>query len=354
MKIVVDSGNISDVGKKRTRNEDYFGSYEFNGIKIYIVCDGMGGHTGGEFASRIAVNEIKLHLESLPGNEFNLQSELKNALLRADEAIRTKSIEDPELKTMGSTAVVLALKDGLAFIAHIGDSRVYLLRDGEFNQITKDHSLVQQMVDGGIIDAEQAKTHPSRNVVSRALGPEGKSEPEVQEPFPFYKNDIFLLCTDGLTGLVENDEINQKITALQPQDACIELVKMANDRGGNDNITIQIVKIVKGKMLPLSPEKKKSLIKFSGIGLGVILILLFSFIFADNFSNMFKAENPGKNDSTNTTKTDSITKTDSSSIDTILNKEIINKDNLKTGVQDVIEQETLKKADSLQIKSRER
>ncbi|MBE2279629.1 MAG: Stp1/IreP family PP2C-type Ser/Thr phosphatase [Ignavibacteriaceae bacterium] len=342
MKYIFESGNISDVGKKRTRNEDYFGQYEFNGVKIYIVCDGMGGYTGGEFASRLAVNEIKEHFESLNPNTENFGDELKSSLLRADAAIKKKATSDPEMKEMGSTAVVLLIKDGFANIAHLGDSRVYLHRDGMFHRITKDHSLVQQMVDGGIIDAEQAKTHPNRNVISRSLGPDGSSEPEVEQPLSIYKNDIFLLCTDGLTSLVEDEEIKSIIEGMDAQSACIELVNMANDRGGNDNITIQIVKVVKGKSLPPIPEKKKTLFKFSGIGLGVFLLLLISFIFADDFSNMLKTVNPVKNDSTNTAVPDTNAKNDTTSIDTSKNKVNSIENTLVTGAQNAIEQVTPK------------
>jgi serine/threonine protein phosphatase PrpC len=290
-------GNLSDLGKKRTVNEDYYGAFKGDFGNLIVVCDGMGGHKGGATASRIAVETIKLHFEKLSKN-FNPIEELKNSLLKADSNILQKAAESEDLKDMGSTAVVLLIKDNNAYFAHIGDSRIYLIRENKIHQLTKDHSLVQQLVDSGIIDEETAKTHPQRNVISRSLGAEGKNQPDIAEPITVFKNDIFILCTDGLSGYLSDNELLELATKNDPQTACVKMVNLANERGGKDNITVQVVKVTKGKRLPLRlPKQIKNLVLPITTGLfGVIVLLIILLIsFPDSTE---ESQNTNNSDST--------------------------------------------------------
>jgi protein phosphatase len=270
-------GNRSDVGRVRKANEDYFGTFRGTFGTLVVVCDGMGGHKGGAVASRLAVEAIKTHFESIE-KEFNPQEELRKALIEASNTILEKAAEDDELTGMGSTAVVLLIQDNVSYYAHVGDSRIYHIRAKEIKQITKDHSLVQQMVDAGMITEKAAKNHPKKNVITRALGSDGNAEPEVSEAFELCKNDKFILCSDGLTGFVEDNELLKYSEKYSPQEACIKLVDMANERGGKDNITVQIVKITNGPK-PVLPDKKiTNILLFTAIITFVIALALF-FIF---------------------------------------------------------------------------
>lgn len=256
MKTKLGISNLSDIGKVRKANEDYFGAYTCANGNLIIVCDGMGGYKGGAIASHIAVDTIKAHFDNLTGKFFEVD-ELKNALIKADLAIKNKAKEDKELSEMGSTVVVLFIKEGQAFTAHIGDSRIYMIRGKKIHMLTKDHSLVQQLVEAGIITAEAAKEHPQKNIITRSLGADDSGEPEVAQPFQTFKNDKYILCSDGLTGYLEDDEILQIVNVNPIQDACRILIDTANERGGKDNITVQIVEVKNGKTLPENRLLKK-------------------------------------------------------------------------------------------------
>ncbi len=268
MSYTIEIANLSDVGKVRTVNEDYFGSYQGEFGNMIIVCDGMGGHKGGYLASRLAVETIKTHFENLPP-DYNAQDELRAALQKADEIIKQKASEDLELSEMGTTAVVLLIKDDTCFYTNIGDSRIYHIRNDKITQITKDHSLVQQMVDNKIIDAMNAENHPNRNIITHSLGPGGNSTPDIFPPMKILQDDLFILCTDGLTKYVSDLELFEISTKHSPRNACELLIGLANTRGGRDNITVQIVAV----MGQNSPLKEK--IKFQ-IQQKVILITLVS------------------------------------------------------------------------------
>ncbi len=304
MKTKIKVGNLSDIGKKRTANEDYFGRYSGIYGDLIIVCDGMGGNKGGFRASRLAVEVIKEEFEKIRGENYDPKTVLREALAQADKKMKKESAENPELKEMGSTAVILLIKGNEAYTAHIGDSRIYMIRDGNIHQLTKDHSLVQQMVDGGIISAEKAKDHPNKNVIVRSLGADGSSEPEIAEPFSVFKGDYFILCTDGLTAYLDEYEIKEVVTTNNLQNACKILVDTANERGGKDNITVQIVNVVKGKRLPLKPQTKTKI--FYGLGVVILAILLFFTypMYSNIFNNITKTDNVNVNvPKPNTTKT---------------------------------------------------
>ena len=243
------SCGITDVGLKRGHNEDnYLINEELN---LFVVADGMGGHAGGEYASAICVNTVEEVVTSLEMNggvpvESDdpvevAREKLRYAIQLAGRRIYEKATEMPEYHGMGTTAVVLLVDNGNAIIAHVGDSRLYMMRDGKCEQVTDDHSLVYQKVKEGLITAEQAKTHRMRNVITRSLGYQEDVEVDVQVR-ALRRGDRFLLCSDGLCGHLEVDEIGQVLEA-GPQDSARRLVEIACERGGEDNITAVVARI---------------------------------------------------------------------------------------------------------------
>lgn len=326
-KIKLEIGNHSDVGRKRTANEDYYGSFSGEYGSLIIVCDGVGGVKGGTIASRKTVETIKSHFESLSG-KYDPQTELKNALDKADQVLKQIATESEELKELGSTAVILLIKDDYAYVAHIGDSRLYLIRGNKINQITTDHSLVQDMLKAGLINEEQAKTHPKKNIITRALGPQGSSNPDITSPIDIYKNDYFILCTDGLTSYLTDEELLTFVSENSSQNACIKLVNLANERGGKDNITVQVVKVITGKKYLISKKLNKKVLKIFSFIFIISALLLSLFLFSQteffnrNIKKLWIETDSLKTKTNNQNKENKI---DSVKIDSTLN----NKDSLK-------------------------
>ncbi|MDD3142770.1 MAG: Stp1/IreP family PP2C-type Ser/Thr phosphatase [Candidatus Cloacimonetes bacterium] len=257
------NANISDIGRNpaRTKNEDYFGHFQGEFGDLFLVCDGMGGHEGGEVASRLAVESIRKYFETnyIPGEELTV---IAQGIDFAQQKINERVELEPELAGMGTTLVLLLIHGVSYYIAHCGDSRIYLSRGGSIIQLTKDHSEVQMMVESGIITQEQAATHPRRNFITKAIG-HTSFAPDISGPHILQQDDVFLLCSDGLTEYVKDSELQQQMEE-EPQIACQNLVEMANDRGGSDNITIQIVQVQQCSPFTLSeelpvPRKKKIL-----------------------------------------------------------------------------------------------
>ncbi len=236
---------LTDTGRVRENNEDSLGTFDLtdaNAGWLFVVADGMGGHHGGEIASRLAVETIHKAFASTNGS---VPESLERAFYQANEAIHQAAVADAELSGMGTTCTAMVVVEGEAFFAHIGDSRAYLLRDGEFRQITEDHSLVGEMVRSGIITKEDAKIHPKRNVITRSLGVQADVVADVSgTPLALRAGDRILLCSDGLTGLVDDEDIAPVLEAMEPQAAARQLIDMANAAGGRDNITLQIVRYV--------------------------------------------------------------------------------------------------------------
>lgn len=249
MKIEVSS--LTDIGKIRPNNEDAVGHFEPKNAKeqgskgwLFIVADGMGGHRGGEIASKLAVDATQASYQT-DLNEDRAAA-LKAAVDHANRLILNESLSDEALMGMGTTCTAMAVHEGYAYFVHVGDSRAYVLRDGELVQLTQDHSLVGEMVRSGILSDEDARNHPKRNVITRSLGIHGIINLDTPfSPFELKKDDVFLLCTDGLTSLVNDDEISGSLSENKPDDACRKLVDAANQKGGKDNITVVVVKIGK-------------------------------------------------------------------------------------------------------------
>lgn len=248
----VASAGLTDVGRKRNHNED---SYLIDDeIQLYVVADGMGGHAGGGTASRIAVETIDKELrgawqsrESLfrskgPLQDSPLPEVLRGAVEKACLAIFSAAQDDPRLQGMGTTVISLLVKDDHALFAHVGDSRAYLVRGDLIQQISEDHSLVNEQIKAGMITPEEAKHSRYKNIITRSVGFEEEVQVDVMglvtEP-----GDTFLLCSDGLANMVEDHEIRDYVRKFPLQELPKRFVDLANERGGDDNITVILVQI---------------------------------------------------------------------------------------------------------------
>jgi PPM family protein phosphatase len=246
--ISIEHASLSDRGRVRMNNEDSHGQFvpdttaelEERGV-VFVVADGMGGHRGGEIASRIAVRTILAFYTADSGGDRSRA--LARAFHEANQTIIQEAVSDSTLFGMGTTCTALALYAGRAWLAHVGDSRCYMLRKGKIRQITSDHSIVGEMVRSGIISDEDARTHPRRNVITRSLGAQPDVAAETPESIELQVGDTFLLCSDGLTAYLSDIDLSVVMATLPPEEACKKMVKMANDQGGRDNITVQIVTV---------------------------------------------------------------------------------------------------------------
>ena len=242
MKIVAKT----DKGLVRENNQDAYAVGELpDEVAWAVVCDGMGGAAGGNIASALAVKVISDKITS-SYNEKMRDSSIKNLL---DSAITAANIEvydmaysRPDLKGMGTTVVAVVVRDNVAHIAHAGDSRAYLVNKDGVEQITVDHSLVQNLVDRGEITKEEAEHHPNKNVITRALGVDKRIDVDFSE-IDMQENETLVLCTDGLSNCVNNSEMAEDIKDGQYYAFADRLVKRANKNGGNDNITVVAIAI---------------------------------------------------------------------------------------------------------------
>jgi len=235
----------TDVGCHREINEDCSTYVEPDGEllkargRLVIVADGMGGHSAGEVASRMAVDVISRVYYDSTGDPA---SALKTSFLEANREIHQSATRDQARKGMGTTCTALVLRNGTALTAHVGDSRMYLIRNGQIYLMTEDHSAVMELVRRGLLTLEEARHHPDKNVILRALGSHREVNVSIwDEPFPVKGGDRFLLCSDGLYDLVDDTEIKEAVLAGDPHSACTRLITLAKDRGGYDNITVAVV-----------------------------------------------------------------------------------------------------------------
>lgn len=233
----------SDVGRHRERNEDsylLFPPVDEHDAALYVVADGMGGHVAGEVASSIAVNTI--------GSFFrkHVAGTLAERIREAVEASSADIYETGQRsgrQGMGSTVVCAVIQGDRLVSAHAGDSRLYRVRGGEIERLTHDHSWVQAQVDSGVLTPEQAETFEARNIITRALGVEDTVDVETNE-FQIEAGDRYVLCSDGLHGLVTDEEIAVQVESATTEDACDRLIAMANDRGGPDNVTAIVIEVL--------------------------------------------------------------------------------------------------------------
>lgn len=224
----------TDVGKVRANNQD--APIVSEKLRLYGVADGMGGHKGGEVASTSARDDL---LRELEGKTPSVAA-LSGAIEEVNRQIYHQQEHDDALTGMGTTLSVLWMSDNFVYIGHVGDSRVYLLREGEFKQMTLDHSLVEQLVREGVLTEEEAQNHPMRNIITRAIGTDESVEVDVVVE-ERRKGDLWLACSDGLHGLVDDRQMRDALRQYAPEKAADVLLKAALDAGGRDNVTLVIV-----------------------------------------------------------------------------------------------------------------
>ena len=235
----------SDVGKVREMNQDYYYiSNSLDEVQLYILADGMGGYNGGEIASKIAVETAKNYIENnfkeIEKDRDSIIQLLGSSMEYANMVVYEKSQEKPELHGMGTTLEICLIYNNKVYIGHIGDSRIYRIRKEFIRKLTQDHSYVQKLVKEGKITKEQAEVHPQKNMLARALGCNAFVEPDVMVK-GFLKDDILVMCSDGLTNMVKTEIIYQEANKNIEQ-APKELVRIANENGGKDNVTVVIIK----------------------------------------------------------------------------------------------------------------
>jgi serine/threonine protein phosphatase PrpC len=228
----------TDVGRARSENQDACGEFQGpSGARLLAVADGMGGHQGGATASRIAIETLGevFVRDPQPGGE-TLREAFETANARVHQAAQSR----PELHGMGTTCVALLFgTDGTAWVAHVGDSRAYLLRDGRLDPLTADHSTVGELVRSGKITPEEAAVHPRRNEILRSIGADTSVDVDVAQ-VEVRAGDQYLLCSDGLSGLVSDPEMGAVLLREDPEEATRTLVDLANERGGPDNVTVVV------------------------------------------------------------------------------------------------------------------
>lgn len=235
----------SDTGKVREMNQDYYYiSTSLDEIQLYILADGMGGYNGGEIASSLAVQTSKNYIE----NNFKDIEKDKESIIQlvgssieyANMVVYEKSKENPELQGMGTTIEICLIYNNKVYIGHVGDSRIYRIRKNFIRKLTQDHSYVQKLVKEGTITKEQAAHHPQKNMLMKALGCNAFVEPDVMVK-GFLKDDILIMCSDGLSNLVSQETIYE-MASKNIEQATKDLVDLANDRGGYDNVTVIVIK----------------------------------------------------------------------------------------------------------------
>ena len=256
-RLLVGVGSLSDPGQVRELNEDYFGTPETMEIsldlveqkgRLYAVADGMGGHAAGEVASQQAI--FTLFREYYASPCAGIIKRMAEAIEAANVEVHAQASSDRAKTGMGTTLVAAVLKGDDLYVANVGDSRAYLVREQSIEQITKDHSWVNEQVQAGIITEQEAREHLYRNIITRSLG----TKPDVDIDFfqrKVHPGDVLLLCCDGLSNEVENNEITHLVSATDPQEAAQKLIDLANQRGGPDNITAIVVKIGEVVKAPL-------------------------------------------------------------------------------------------------------
>ena len=301
----LECAELSDIGMRRANNQDSKmvrlandeESWNDRG-HFFMVADGMGAHAAGELASQLAVDGVT-HLY-FKYTEFSPLEALRKAMVETNSEVHRRGQANTDFLNMGTTASSLLLLPQGAIAGHIGDSRVYRLRDQQLEQLTRDHSLVWELKAAGHLTdgGDLAQTIPS-NVITRSLGPSASVDVDFEGPWPIALDDVFLLCSDGLTGKVEDEELATILSYLSPPDAASLLVDLANLRGGPDNITVIVVKVANSDMvtnlsgnrvMPKRAEKQRAPTSpVVGVGVAVCLLIALVLVITDRFFHAFSA-----------------------------------------------------------------
>jgi serine/threonine protein phosphatase PrpC len=245
---MVESSQLSDVGQKRRHNEDFVGYYEPRDItdleahgRLYVLADGVGGASAGDIASQYTVNKI-IYTYYQQSTDDDPGIRLRQAIEEANADVFAQNLERPDHREMATTVVAALIRGDELMVANVGDSRAYLIRGDTIEQITEDHSLMAEMISDGIITDEEAATHPYRNVILRSIGAYETVQVDLFSR-QLSPDDILILCSDGLTRLVTNSELADIARAYPPAEAAQQLVALANERGGDDNISVSLTHI---------------------------------------------------------------------------------------------------------------
>lgn len=252
----------SDKGKLRKNNEDYFSSEKINNKEyIFVVADGMGGHQAGDVASKLGTLTFISTYKTMRGKGFDVRYSLTGAINEANNTILEKASDDLRKRGMGTTFSAIAIVETGACIVHVGDSRVYVVRNNDIMRLTTDHTFVEKMVEEGRLTEEEARDHPQKNILYMSLGAKQSFFPDVSESFEIRGGDIYALCSDGLNNMVDDSVIKEHVMTYSPRTAVNKLVKLANRNGGTDNITLMVIKVEergsKEKTEPIKIAKKK-------------------------------------------------------------------------------------------------
>jgi len=229
---------MSDIGNIRKLNEDTYGVLEEEIFNLFVICDGMGGHNAGEVASEMAKEILLEKMAGLKDQESFLPS-LQEAIGLANDKIYALAAKEKTMSGMGTTVTAVVTTAAKLLVAHVGDSGLYVLRAGTLEKVTKDHSYVQELVDLGKISEEEAKSHPNKNIITRAVGTNANIQVDVYER-ELSPEDLCLLCTDGLSDYLSRREMGDILLSYEPKVAMEKLVHVAKERGGRDNITLVI------------------------------------------------------------------------------------------------------------------
>jgi PPM family protein phosphatase len=234
---------VTDIGCERDINEDRYAVIDSSAGRAWIVCDGMGGALGGELAAQLAIDAIRRALES---SDFATPTDALRAAIEQANRVIVLRRQNPAFSAMGTTVAAVLVNGDEIVIAYVGDSRVYLVRDGVIQQLTVDHTYVQDLVDRGAINPEDALSHPQAHVLTRCLGAEPRLDVEmlnfwIWESGEDEPEDRLVMCSDGLYSLVSDAEIAEIVTRFSPQESCVQLVELAKQRGGYDNITLAVL-----------------------------------------------------------------------------------------------------------------
>ena len=233
----------TDIGKARSMNQDSFFVSENNdnGLNLYILADGMGGYKGGEIASKVAITAVSKYItekfDSISKDKNSILDLLEDAIIFANSAIYEESEQDEELQDMGTTLEVLIIYKQKVYIGHIGDSRIYRIRKNNMKKITTDHSYVEKLIQDGEITREESYNHPKKNLLIKALGTDKEVEPDLIYTV-LNKNDMIIICSDGLTNMIKEKEILDIVLNNSSENVVEVLVDEANEAGGLDNITV--------------------------------------------------------------------------------------------------------------------
>jgi protein phosphatase len=244
--IKLDIGVKTDAGKIRDNNQDAYYLSSDKSKPLFIIADGMGGHKAGEIASKLAIDTISQNFNNFldinPLNEEDIKNNIFKSFSEANVKIYRKALKEEECSGMGTTVTLAYISDKNLYIGHVGDSRAYTFNNGSLSQITEDHSLVEELIKNGSISKEEAKTHPQRNIITRAVGTSEEIDVDILV-LPKDAVEVLLLCTDGLNSMLDDDEIEWILSNSENmQIACEDLVKHSNEKGGYDNITALALK----------------------------------------------------------------------------------------------------------------